>query len=284
MLADLTTSPIGSIGTRFAPPRATGTGVLVLAGSRGAPDDDRARVFAHTGAIAETIRWFGGEGQQPGPWLVPLETFAERIRALRVDCDRIVLIGTSFGAEAALATAAHLGGVDAVVALAPSDVVWAGVRPDGSQTSHWTVDGDALPFVPFVDGWVPKQDPPAFTDLYARSRREHPAACAAARIPVERIPEVVLITGGDDEVWPSEHHARLIFRRREEHGVVTGWIHGSDAGHRVVFPGESPPAVGMRMRRGGTPLADRALGERAWPAVLSVLHREESPDDGSPVG
>lgn len=271
MAPSLASSRIGAIGTRFAPAEPNGTGVLVLAGSRGASDEDRAQLIARTGAVSETIRWFGGQDQQPGPWLVPLETFAARIEALRRSCDRVVLVGTSFGAEAALTTAAHLPGVDAVVALAPSDVVWAGIRPDGSQTSHWTLDGVPLPFVPFLESWTPRDDPPAFVDLYARSRDDAPSACEAARIPSERIPSVLLVTGGDDEVWPSERHAREIEQRRSAHGLLTRWVHLPEAGHRALLPGEDPPTSGVRMRRGGSLAADRALGERAWPEIRRIL-------------
>jgi len=62
---------------------------------------------------------------------------------------------------------------------APSDVVWAGVRPDGSVTSHWTLGGAPLPFVPLVDDWVPGGEVPAFVGLYDASRRSSPQRVVA---------------------------------------------------------------------------------------------------------
>jgi uncharacterized protein len=39
----------------------------------------------------------------------------------------------------------------------------------------------------------------------------------------------------------------------------------------VVLPGERPVTGGMRMARGGTPEADRELGELLWPHLARVL-------------
>ena len=250
---------------------ASGVGVLVLRGSSGLVDRDRVDLCARHGALAEGLRWFGGPGQQPGPYEVPLETFGDRVAALRRHCDRVVLIGTSFGAEAALATAAHLPGIDAVVAFAPSDVVWAGVRADGGQTSHWTIDGQPLPYLRFVEDWAPEGDPPAFRSLYEQSWASDPLQAAAATIPVERIGRVVLVAGGDDQVWPSSDHARRIAQRRASHGLPTTVVELAAAGHHCTLPGEPPGTGGMRMARGGSDEAAAELGRRAWPHLRSLL-------------
>lgn len=257
-------------GVRFTPSRPSGAGVLVLAGSSGRVDERRAELLAATGATCEAVRWFGGPGQPAGPWLVPLETVIERIAALRATCDRIVLVGTSFGAEVVLATAA-VHPVDAVAAFAPSDVVWAGIT-GGRQVSHFTHGGGPLAFVPFVEDWTSTTDPPAFRDLYATSfERVDPVRREAATIAVENIPHVVLVAGGDDAVWPSTDHAARISARRERHGLMTEVIIDREAGHRTVLPGEDVVTGGMRMARGGTEAADRRLGERAWEALVALL-------------
>ncbi|MGF0116826.1 acyl-CoA thioester hydrolase/BAAT C-terminal domain-containing protein [Promicromonospora sp. Marseille-Q5078] len=261
----------GPEGVRGVPRVPTGTGALVLAGSSGRVDEGRVRLLAEHGVLAESVRWFGGPGQHAGPWEIPVETFVRRVEALAERCDRVAVVGTSFGAEAALVTAAVSPRVDVVAAFAPSDVVWAGVAPDGRQTSHWTLGGEPLPFVPFLAGWVPPDDPPAFRELYRRSREADPRRAAAAAVPVERIAEVLLVAGGDDQVWPAVSHAEAIVRRREEHGLTTTLVTDPSAGHRVPLPGEPPVAAGMSMRRGGTPAADRDLGVAAWDALCAVL-------------
>lgn len=198
---------------------------------------------------------------------------------LRRDCDRVVLFGTSFGAEAALVTAS-MHAVDGVIAVAPSSVVWAAT--DGrTWSSHWTVGGEPLPYVRFDTGWMPDSDPPAYVSLYDSSFDLDPVVTESARIRVEDIPaEVLLIAGGDDQVWPSARFADEIARTRAAHGLPTTVIGHPDAGHRAVLPGEQPAAGGMSMRRGGTPVADAALGERAWPEIRRMLRRETSAETG----
>lgn len=253
-----------------APAAPNGTAVLLLAGSSGRVEHERADLLASTGARVRAMRWFGGAGQRPAPHEVPLELFAEQIEILRRDADRVVLFGTSFGAEAAL-VAASAYAVDAVIAVAPSSVVWAG--SDGSGwSSHWTLHGAALPYVQFDGGWTADADPPAFRTLYAASADLDSTVTAAARIPVERIAgEVLLIVGGDDQAWPSDTFAAEIARTRTVHGLTTTVISEQDAGHRLLLPGETPAVGGMSMRRGGSAEADAALGARAWPEIVRIV-------------
>ncbi|HEY6933003.1 MAG TPA: acyl-CoA thioester hydrolase/BAAT C-terminal domain-containing protein [Marmoricola sp.] len=236
-------------------------------------DSPRAELLASKGVVAESIQWFGGPGQHHGPWEVPLELFIERVAGLADVCERVVVIGTSFGAEAALLTGAYSTDVAAVVACAPTDVVWAGVRGDGSVTSHWTLDGLPLPYVPFDESWASDDDIPAFVGLYESSRKRFPERLDAAAIPVERIGHLVLVAGGDDQVWPALPMAGSISARREAHGLSTVLVTDPEAGHRTVLPGEPVVGGGVRMRRGGTDTADRRLGAAAWPHIEILLQR-----------
>ena len=264
--------PIAGIdGVRCVPGGPTGTGALVLGGSSGRIDAPRARLLAGEGVLAESVRWFGGPGQHDAPWEIALETFLDRVADLRRHCDRVLVLGTSFGAEAALLTGALSDDVAAVVAFAPSDVVWAGVTGDGRVTSHWTHHGEPLPFVPFDDTWQADTDPPAYDGLYRRSRERFADRAPDATIPVERIAELVLVAGGDDRVWPAEAHARAISDRRTIHGRPTTLVTDPDAGHRTVLPGEPVVTAGVRMQRGGTEEADRRLGRAAWAAIRPLL-------------
>ena len=262
---------VGAEGVRWIPDSPSGTAALVLAGSSGRVDSARAELLAHHGVLAESIRWFGGAGQNEGPWEIPLEIFLARVDDLARTCDRVMVVGTSFGAEAALLTGAHSPHVSAVAAFAPSDVVWAGVRPDGSLTSHWTLDGTPLPYVDLVDDWEPDTDPPAFLGHYEASRDRFRESLTPAAIPVEHIDQVLLVAGGDDQVWPSQTMAEAIAARRDTHGLETALVLDPEAGHRTVLPGEPLAAGGMRMRRGGTPAADSRLGAAAWSQLSALL-------------
>lgn len=255
----------------FRPAVACGTGVVTIRGSSGHVDSDRARLLAAHGALALSFQWF----QAPGPELVPLERLSSAIDELAGECDRIALIGASYGAEAVLLAACRDERVDVTVAIAPTAFSWGFVREDGSQVSKWTWDGDPLPFVPFDRHWKPQSDPPAFVDLYRRSART--AGEGEAVIPAERISgEVLLIAGGDDQVWPSAESAERIRARRARHGRGTMVVTDPEAGHYLQLPGEPEPVAGARMARGGRPEAGRRLGERAWPRIREVLRLDST--------
>ncbi|GAB3875103.1 acyl-CoA thioester hydrolase/BAAT C-terminal domain-containing protein [Terrabacter terrigena] len=255
-----------------------GTGVLVLAGSSGRVETGRAGVLASAGVSAAlTYRWFGGAGRPAGIWEHPLDAFDAPVEALAAECDRVVLLGSSKTAEGFLLYAADDPRVDAVVALAPSHVVWANVGPgpDGElrpQHSSWSRGGGPVPFVPYDDDAEPVGDPPAFAPVYSQSLVTAADRVAAATIAVERFfGDVLLVAGGDDQVWPAVTSARAVEARRHAYGLPTSVVTHPRAGHRVILPGEQAATGGRPMARGGTDAADRELGERAWPEIRRIL-------------
>lgn len=256
------------------PSRDAGTGVLVVSGSSGRLDVGRAEMLATRGATALALRWFGGPGQPGLPREIPLETFTEAIDLLAVEVDRIALVGLSYGAEAALLTAARDPRVDAVVALAPTDVAWEGQheRVDDPRRSKWTWSGRPVPFVPLDRTWA-ASPMPAFVEHYDRSLAVADAAVVeAATIRVEDIRgEVVLVAGGDDQVWASGRAAHAIADRRAAHHLDTVVVEDPLAGHPVVLPGEAAPDLTRPYRVGGDDGAPQRLGELAWPAVRHAL-------------
>jgi pimeloyl-ACP methyl ester carboxylesterase len=256
---------------RHRPVVPCGTGVLVLAGSSGALPTDRAGFLSDHGADAVALRWFGGSGQHAAPFDIELELFVHVLDELAQTVDRVTILGASFGAEAALSVASRHSTVDAVVAIAPTTHVWPGRSESGTATSHWTWQGSPLPFVPMVDGWAPAEEPPAFRTWYELSLN---AAIDpdSARIPVEDFGgDLLLIAGGDDQVWPSADWARDIEHMRSGHDRNTSVISRPDAGHRPTLPGESPPDGGRQMRHGGNAHADSQLGTAAWPRIVATL-------------
>lgn len=63
----------------FVAPSGADAGVVVLGGSGGRVERERARLLAAHGVAALAIRWFGGPGQSPGICEIPLETFTAAI-------------------------------------------------------------------------------------------------------------------------------------------------------------------------------------------------------------
>lgn len=268
-------------GVLSAPARGSETGVLVLAGSSGRIERERVRLLAEQGMTALSIRWFGGPGQAPGICEIPLETFTAAIDLLqRHGARRLGILGSSKGAEAALLTAVHDPRVDVVVAQSPTSRVWCNVGPglDGLHLpyrSSWTWQGQALPFVPLDDSWVPAETdggPVAVRGWYERSERTFADRLPAAAIPVDKArADLLLVAGGDDAMWPSLPFAEQLAERRRSVGATVRLITRPDAGHRPRFPGESPAPASSRFRYGGTPEADALLGAAAWPHVLDAL-------------
>lgn len=251
------------------------TGVLVLAGSSGRVETTRCDVLAAAGATALSYRWFDESVDR-----VPLESFDDVLSTLHGRCDRLVVLGTSRGAEAALLLGALHPEIDAVVGVSPSDVVWAALSTDRPQRSSWTRGGEPVPFVPYDDDWEgwPEQsrreaagEPPELLGMYLSALERYADRVPAARIPVERIAgEVLLTAGGDDRLWPALDHADEVALRREQAGLATTVLTHPAAGHRLLLPGESagPPP---RLAHGGTPEADAALGALLWPHLLRLV-------------
>ena len=195
------------------------------------------------------------------------------------------LLGVSKGAELALVSAALLGeAVGAVVAAVPSSVVFFGSAFTGSEFTHsvssWTWRGEPLPFVPY--------DPSAaaeFTDRGIRTRPIFVAALAneaaldAATIAVEDIRgPILLLSGGDDQQWPSSLMAERVAARAAsaDRADMVRHVNYPDAGHTLLGytptwsarPGlDRPPSFDL----GGTSEANAAAAADAWPRIASFL-------------
>ncbi|MFD9127608.1 acyl-CoA thioester hydrolase/BAAT C-terminal domain-containing protein [Kitasatospora sp. NPDC059571] len=268
-------------GVLMEPAAGSGAGVVVLAGSSGRVDRRRARLLAEQGLLALAVRWFGGPGQPAGICEVPLETFVAAVDLLESrGAERVGMFGWSKGAEAALLTAVHEPRVRALVAVSPTSLVWCNLGPglDGRERPYrscWTWQGRPLPFVPMNESWQPaEQDGPvAVRGSYELSERTFARQLDAAAIPVEKASaEVLLVAGGDDEMWPSLRYAEQLAARRRAAGLPVHLVAREDAGHRPSFPGEGPAAPSEAFRYGGTDRSDALLGEAAWAPALGLLH------------
>lgn len=256
--------PLGE-GSFLAVPDSPTAAVLVLSGSSGRLEQERARLLAEHGATALAWQWF----EPPELCEVSLESFSPALDLLHSLHPRLVVLGLSKGAEAALLLAVRDARIQLVVAISPTSVVWAGLGC--GDRSSFTSGGRPHPFISYDENWRQPTGVPAFRGLYEHSLAVFADLAEAATIRVEDIAGAVIVAaGGDDQVWPSDVFARRIADRRAHRGLDTTVLFHEQAGHRLLLPGESP-IISATMKRGGSVVADQALGTQLWEELVKRL-------------
>lgn len=270
--------------------------VLVLGGSEGGLDVADwigpklvARGFAVLGVEYVSPRGQPVTGVAPTLERIPVELLdSARIwlsTRPEVDIDHLGVVGFSKGAEFALVAASVDPWITAVVAYAPSDMVWQGIGngAEGATRSSWTRQGRELPFLStrgtreaIVRG---RHDgTPIYLARVARANlaAASPAELKAAAIPVERSRAALLLIGGDDDqLWDSGASVtRLAGRLRRAgyaHPVQTLVYVG--AGHVLVGTGWQPTTTDNDdlFRNGGSARSDAYAQGDSWPRVVSFL-------------
>jgi acetyl esterase/lipase len=199
-----------------------------------------------------------------------------------VDPERLAVAGGSKGAELALLLGATFPEFKAVVGLAPSALIWQGIsRKSFEPRSSWSRDGKGLPFALFNFSWsdvqkLMRKEPLAFIEWY-NPQKLKPEQAQAAAIEVERINgPVLLISGSDDQMWPSKVFSDMIMKRLKEHGhpYPDQAICFEGSGHIFRLP-YLPTAANQINRQfivGGNPQADAQASLSAWKAILDFLN------------
>lgn len=287
----------GVAGRLFIPPgREPHPAVIVLGGSGGGYDLDKAAVLARHGFATLSLAYFGLPGLPPWLHRVPLEYFERAMAWLRhqpeVDARRMGVLGISRGAELALLLSSTFPEIRAVVAYAPSAVAWGSGGRDkatGEIIPCWTRGREALPFAPLpLRGFMARSAVPVallhrpvkFRNLFRAALHNH-EAIARAQISVERTRgAILLISGGDDHVWPASRMAEMICARlrarKFSHSVEH--LHYPKAGHELRYPflpttarTTRPAGLKFAISFGGTTEADAEAQKDAWRRVLAFF-------------
>jgi dienelactone hydrolase len=252
---------------------------LVLGGSGGGvpPPLGPAGGLASHGYAVLALAYFGAPGLPRTLSNIPLEYFATALQWMSaqpsVDRSRVGVLGLSRGAELALLLGTIYSDFHAVVAYMPSNVIVRGCCDAGTPVA-WTLGGRAVAPAPV-----------------APMRRS--MTVDRPEIPVERINgAVLLISGRDDEVWPSTEMAEDIMARLRQRRFAHEFVHLAyeHAGHGIGRPFTSTmelnsrrhPLTGRIVRMGGTPSGTARARADSWRRMLAFAdeHLRDSANSG----
>lgn len=260
---------------------APGPAILMFGGSEGGLSAGVARdaeALRAEGFSVLQISFYRFEGQEQNLEMVPLERFDRALDWLltrgEVDAGRVGIFGTSKGAEAALIVASRRPEIEAVVAIVPSSVSWAGINWDFDgrvPEASWSLNGEPYPALPYGDFDYQT----GLYSLYANGLKavgEHEEAVISVE---ESEAPMLLICGGSDALWPSCPMADAIDARAEAMGgpEVTVLAY-PDAGHGAGgLPADTlaPETADEQLDWGGTRRANRAAQQENWPKTVEFL-------------
>jgi hypothetical protein len=226
--------------------------IILLGGSEGGKswsgNKERIDRLVHEGYFVVSLAYFGAEGLPSHQRRIPLEYFAAVLdwlsRREGIVRDDYALIGASRGAELALLLASRYPQVTAVVALAPSSVVFPGPPTNAldaliGQHSAWSCGGKEVPFVPMpysfttLNGLLTGRQ----TRMFEKALQDTSAVRAAA-IPVEKAQApILLVSFTRDQIWPSTQMAGQIMDRLHAADFPFYYQHiAYDAGHGDCGP------------------------------------------------
>lgn len=244
-------------------------GVLVLGGSEGGLPRGRAAWLASRGYAALALAYFRYEDLPPLLEGIPLEYFGNALAWMmqrpEILPNRIAVMGTSRGGELALQLGSMYPQIRAVVAYVPASVRFPACCGNTAVPYAWTWRGQPLSCV------LPR---------FLRN----PTAMVQASIPVEQTRgPVLLISGVDDGVWPSEMMANAVVARLKQSHFPYAVEHLKypHAGHRAGRPEVVPtwhgrvvnPTSGREQDLGGSAEGDAQSSLDAIPKVLEFLRQ-----------
>jgi dienelactone hydrolase len=285
----------GVVGTLFLPPGDwPHPAVIVLGGSDGGISEHRAALVASHGYAALSLAYLGAASLPSELVNIPVEYFEHAIGWMRgqpwLRDGFLAVWGASRGGELALLLGATIPAINAVIAYVASGVLHGPFEPhDPPDTpACWTSGGQPLPYLQEHNA----TDDPTSVDYTKSPVAESPRylsqlrdlnAVERATIPAERTQgPILLVSGQDDQIWPSSILAEIAIRRLRLHGHTYPFCHLSyeGAGHAIYIPYSPTTQIefthpnGVHYTGGGSPRANSEAGADAWRHVLAFL--EES--------
>lgn len=176
-----------------------------------------------------SIGYFGDKGLPKKLDRISLDAIYDTIqsvsRQLKIDSNKIFLIGASRGAELALNLASRYS-FSGVIALVPPNVSFPEINKKAS-TSSWTYHNKEVPYIRLQYDSIMKN---GFLKTVETQISNKPQI-ESSSIKVENIKGFILLTSGkSDELWPSEQMCNNIVIRLKENNFKYNYKHVSFTG------------------------------------------------------
>lgn len=252
--------------------------------------------FAKSNYVGLSLPYYRYEGLPKLMEEIPLEYFENAIQWLtgqpEVNPDKIIVMGASRNAELALLIASYFPNiVNGVIAYSPSSVSWSNtVLPFNSDSvkPSWTFRNKPVPFIP-MEKIKGSQSTTIETISYWEQGLLESTALNRAFIQVENINgPILLLSGADDEVWPSAKMSDMIENRIKSSDFTFEFenIKYENAGHLISNNPNNPSAMRQGKMEidgksydfnfGGTENGDMEAQKNAAERVLSFILKLEN--------
>lgn len=266
--------------------------IVMLGGSEGGLRSSNASLLSAHGFAVLALAYFGIGELHEQLMHIPLEYFYKAIEWLQkrddVASEKLAFIGTSRGGELALLCGSFFPEIKAVVGIVPSSVVVRGIgaAPEDQIPYAWTWRGKGLPYL----NTLPPSD---IREEIVRQRKAgeqvrlrdsflsqlqlaDEETIEKVAIPVHNIQgNVLIISGGDDQMWPSTVYGERIIRHLERYNHPHEYLHLNypHAGHMIHAPFYPTTKRDGNYLLGGSPQADAQAQAKAWHEIIQFLNR-----------
>lgn len=272
--------------------------IITLSGSNGGLGENRAQLLASHGFAVLALGYFGVEGLPSNLEDIPLEYFEVAFNWIKtlpnLDSSHVGLYGVSRGGELALILGAWFPeSVQSIVAAVPSSVIYGGLSE--TPVHAWVYQGKPLtPFAPidstdFSNGRGDDAALPACTLTGFLEGMKDKQAFEDASIPVERIQApLLIISGGDDQVWASSIYASKIEERLKKNhsSIYREYLHYPKAGHGINIPNCPQPGpvyyhhiLNKWFTMGGSIAEDQYASQDSWIKLLHFFDKTLKPQE-----
>jgi dienelactone hydrolase len=267
--------------------------IITLTGSNGGLSENKSKLLASRGFAVFALGYFAVDGLPSDLREIPLEYFETAFEWLKsqpmLDASRVGIYGASRGGELALILGSIFpNAAKAIVAVVPSSVVYSDLEK--TPRHAWLYRNQ--PVVPFaslslLDLTEGKgthfSNPASWLKSYLDGMKES-KVYEAASIPVEKIRcPILLISGGDDQLWPSAIYSQQIVKRLQNFNSPIECLHLNypQAGHWINIPNFPQPnrayyhpVFQQWYALGGTASADQHSSVDSWEKMISFFHEK----------